>query len=202
MKLLKRLVILILICFVGVYGFVQFGIFNVSATVKDAPIVTWLLHTTMEKSVERRAQNIEVPDISNNEMILAGLSDYVEMCAQCHGEPGKPPSIITQGLNPAPPDLEQLAKAGTAAEMFWIINNGIRMTGMPAFGRTHKPEEIWPVVSFLQSAIEITSSEYNRLKIEAEGYGHHKSTSDDQPSEIQSLYKEEEDHAQQHSHDH
>lgn len=177
MKLLKCMAILITTGLVGVYGFVQSGIFNVAATNKDGPIITWLLHTTMEKSVERRAQNIEVPDINKNEMILAGLSDYVEMCAQCHGEPDKPSSILRQGLNPAPPDLEHLTEARTAAEMFWIINNGIRMTGMPAFGKTHQENEIWPVVAFLQSAKGITSTEYRLMKNEAESYGHHKSTS-------------------------
>jgi len=177
MKLLKRLAMLTAICLIGVYGFVQSGIFNVAATIKDGPVITWLLTTTMKKSVERRAQNIEVPDINNDEMILAGLSDYVSMCAQCHGEPEKPPGFLTQGLNPPPPNLKHLTEAGTAAEMFWIISNGIRMTGMPAFGKTHKPEEIWPVVSFIQSAKGITSSDYNRMKNEAEHYGHHKSTS-------------------------
>lgn len=115
-----------------------------------------------------------MPDIKNNEMILAGLSDYVEMCAQCHGEPDKPSSILTQGLNPTPPDLEHLTEDGSAAEMFWVINNGIRMTGMPAFGKSHQADEIWPVVAFLQSAKDITSSEYSKMKKEAETYGHHK----------------------------
>ncbi len=173
-KFIKLLTMLIVVSFVGIYGFVHSGIFNVAATNKDGPIITWLLNTTMKKSVERRAQNIEVPDINNNEMILAGLSDYVGMCAQCHGEPDKPSGILAQGLNPAPPDLEHLAKAGTAAEMFWVINNGIRMTGMAAFGKTHQADEIWPVIAFLQSAKDITSSEYSQMKKEAEAYGHHK----------------------------
>jgi len=173
MKLLKRLAMLTMICLIGVYGFVQSGIFNVAATNKDGPLITWLLNTTMKKSVERRAQNIEVPDINDNEMILAGLSDYVGMCAQCHGEPDKPSGILAQGLNPAPPNLEHLAEAGTAAEMFWVINNGIRMTGMAAFGKSHQADEIWPVVAFLQSAKGITSSEYNQMKKRAKAYGHH-----------------------------
>jgi cbb3-type cytochrome c oxidase subunit III len=131
----------------------------------------------MEKSVKRRAQNIEVPDINKNEMILVGLSDYVVMCAQCHGESDKPAGILTQGLNPTPPDLEHLDEVGTVAEMFWNINNGIRMTGMSAFGKTHQADDIWPVVSFLQSAKDITSTEYKRMKNEAEHYGHHKAES-------------------------
>lgn len=55
MKLLKRLAMLIAICLIAVYSFVQSGLFNVAATNKDGLLITWLLHTTMEKSVERRA---------------------------------------------------------------------------------------------------------------------------------------------------
>jgi len=193
MKVFKTLSILIILCLLGIYGFIQSGIFNVAAITKDGPIITWLLHTTMEKSVERRAQNIEVPDLSNDEMILAGVSDYVAMCAQCHGEPGETASILTQGLNPAPPDLEDLVEVGSASKMFWIINNGIRMSGMPAFGKTHNEDELWPVVSFLQSAKNITVSEYNSLKIKSENYGHHKSTTH---------IKETESHQHEHGGEH
>lgn len=172
MKLLKYFLIFSLLGVVSVVGFVHSGIFNVAATVEDNPITKWLLHTTMENSVERRAKDIDIPDLNNKEMILAGLSDYSAMCGQCHGEPGEPPSVIRQGLNPAPPEFKHLATAVDAAEMFWIIRNGIRMTGMPAFGKTHDVNEIWPVVAFLQSGV-ITPEEYNHLKTAAEGHGHH-----------------------------
>lgn len=157
----------------GAFGFVYSGILNVSATEKDPKILTWLLHTTMKKSVERRARNINVPDLMNREMILAGLADYVGMCAQCHGEPGQKPGVLAQGMNPPPPDLDHLAESGTAAEIFWIIRNGIRMTGMPSFGKTHEEKEIWPVVAFLESAGNITEEDYRRMKTEAIKYGHH-----------------------------
>jgi hypothetical protein len=106
-------------------------------------------------------------------MVLAGASDYVGMCAQCHGEPGKQPGVLAQGLNPIPPDLKTLAEDGTAAEKFWIITNGVRMTGMPAFGKTHKPDEIWPVVAFLQSAGKFDTAGYNKLIADSKSYGHH-----------------------------
>ncbi len=179
MNILKLLTVLTVIGFVGVYGFVQSGIFNVSAKTEDGPVLTWLLHTTMEKSVAKRATDIEVPDLSRKDMILAGLSDYAGMCAGCHGEPGKSPGIIKQGLNPVPPDLDHLAEEGTAAEMFWVISNGIRMTGMPAFGKSHQPEEIWPVVAFLQSARNITAADYTEMINKTKGKGHHGTESDE-----------------------
>jgi len=179
MHVLKLLALLIVIGLVGLYGFVQSGIFNVSAIVEDGPVFAWLLHTTMEKSVEKRARNIEVPDLSSKDMILAGSSDYAGMCAQCHDEPGKSPGINKQGLNPTPPDLDHLAEEGTAAEMFWVISNGIRMTGMPAFGKSHQADEIWPVVAFLQSARNITPADYIEMKNKAKGKGHHGTESDE-----------------------
>ena len=179
MNTLKLLTLLTVIGLVSVYGFVQSGIFNVSATIDHGPVLDWLLHTTMEKSVEKRATDIDVPDLSRKDMILAGLSDYAGMCAGCHGEPGKSPGIIKQGLNPAPPDLDHLAEEGTAAEMFWVISNGIRMTGMPAFGKSHQPEEIWPVVAFLQSARDITAADYTEMINKAKGKGHHGTESDE-----------------------
>ena len=64
------------------------------------------------------------------------------MCVVCHGAPGKEPSYIRQGLRPEPPNLAESSKRWGGAELFWIIKNGIKMTGMPAFGPTHQDEEI------------------------------------------------------------
>jgi mono/diheme cytochrome c family protein len=173
MSNLKLVFVIGIVGLIGVFGFIQSGMFNIAATERDGPLLSWLLHTTMENSVEKRAGKIVVPDLSGRELILTGASDYVGMCAQCHGEPGKESGSLTQGLNPTPPNLKALAEDGSAAEKFWIITNGIRMTGMPAFGKTHGPEEIWPVVAFIQSAKDMDTTNYNKLVEESKAYGHH-----------------------------
>lgn len=185
MRKILLLVVLIIAGLLGIYGYVQSGLFNVAATVQDGPLLSWLLHTTMENSVERRAGGIEVPKLEDRELIFDGVSDYAGMCAQCHGEPGSSPSPIRQGLNPTPPALGDLAQEASAAEMFWIISNGIRMSGMPAFGKTHGPDEIWPVVAFLQSARNITAADYDSLKTASRGHGHHHDDMEDQGHESQ-----------------
>jgi cytochrome c553 len=173
MRTLKLVSVLIVIGLVSIFGFVQSGLFNVAATKEDGPLLVWLMHTTMEKSVAKRAGKINVPELGDHKMVLAGVSDYVGMCAQCHGEPGQQPGALAQGLNPSPPDLQDLTEDGTAAEKFWIISHGIRMTGMPAFGKTHGPDEIWPVVAFLQFAKDLDTAAYNSLVTESKDYGHH-----------------------------
>ena len=51
----------------------------------------------------------------------------------------------------------------TDGELFWIVQNGIRMTGMPAFGPTHKDEEIWKIVAFLRHLPALTPEEEKAL---------------------------------------
>ncbi len=70
------------------------------------------------------------------------------------------PSEIGEGLNPPAPDLTQPSvQSKTDGELFWIVQNGIRMTGMPAFGPTHKDEEIWTLVTFMRHLPELTADE-------------------------------------------
>ena len=73
------------------------------------------------------------------------------MCVSCHGAPGVDASEAGDGLNPPAPDLTlPRVQKRTDGELFWLVQNGIRMTGMPAFGTTHKDEEIWKIVAFVR----------------------------------------------------
>src|SRR2546423_13483863 len=58
------------------------------------------------------------------------------MCVQCHGAPGRDPGIVGKGLRPPPPVLSEAVRPWDRAELFWIVKNGIKMTGMPASGPT------------------------------------------------------------------
>jgi cytochrome c len=91
------------------------------------------------------------------------LRFYNEACVYCHGAPGKDPTDIGKGLNPEPPYLPDVVARWSSAEPFWIAKNGIRMTGMPAFGSTHKDEEIWKVVAFVQRLPMVTEGDYVKI---------------------------------------
>jgi mono/diheme cytochrome c family protein len=68
-------------------------------------------------------------------------------CATCHGAPGVESQKFSEGMNPDPPDLKDVAGDTEAAELFWVIKNGIKMTGMPSFGKIGMDDkEIWSVV--------------------------------------------------------
>ena len=78
-----------------------------------------------------------------------------------------------QGLNPSAPDLAKEVAELTPAELFWITKNGIKMTGMPAWGVTHDDNSIWPVVAFMRKLPGLDEAEYEQMLNAAAGQGHH-----------------------------
>jgi mono/diheme cytochrome c family protein len=82
-----------------------------------------------------------------------------------------------QGLRPEPPNLAQTSEQWTNAQLFWIIKNGIKMTGMPAFGPTHQDDAIWNIVGFVRRLPQISAEGYQAMEKEigkssAPGQGH------------------------------
>jgi len=179
MKTLTTLLIILIVAMLGTIGFAYSGIYNVGASASHGGFVDWLLSTTSHASIERRANEIEVPELADESLVLAGINDFNSMCAGCHGAPGKDPEAMGQGLNPPAPDLAEEAAELTPAELFWVTKNGIRMTGMPAWGATHDDESIWPVVAFMIRLPELDEASYQELLASAAGQGHHASDAAD-----------------------
>ncbi len=141
------------------------GIFPVGATIAPSDLERRLAMLTVDRSVARRAPRAPNPIAATPEALAGGLAHYRAMCVTCHGAPGVDPSEIGEGLNPPAPDLT-LARVQKRpdGELFWLVQNGIRMTGMPAFGPTHGEEEIWKIVTFLRHLPELTPEEAKALE--------------------------------------
>ena len=173
MKTVTTLAIAVIVGLVGAIGFAYSGLYDVGASSSHSGLVNWLISTTSHASVERRARDIEVPNLESEQLQLAGANDFNSLCAGCHGEPGQDPEAMGQGLNPPPPNLAESAAEMSAAELFWVTKNGIKMTGMPAWGVTHDDDAIWPVVAFMTRLPELDASQYQELVDSAGGMGHH-----------------------------
>jgi cytochrome c553 len=114
-------------------AFVYSGAFNVAATDPHSPPVTWLLETARVRSIKAHAAGIEVPpsfEAQNNVQDAAG--HFVAHCATCHGAPGVDRNDFADRMYPRPPDLTDVSKRYSPAELFWILKNGIKMIGMPS----------------------------------------------------------------------
>jgi mono/diheme cytochrome c family protein len=164
LKILLTIVACIGIGVAAAVGFIYSGVYDVSALTPDNAVVHWALHTTADRSADARLGGITAPPgLDEPAMIQAGGHLFGQRCVVCHGGPGLKPSDIALGLNPQPPALFRATRKPWAEEMFRFIKYGVKMTGMPGFGRTHTDEEIWQLVAFLRKAPGMSPEEFTVL---------------------------------------
>lgn len=156
-----------------ILGLVYSGLINVSARIPHSVPFEWLLSTASDASIERHALGIDVPDLQDPEMIAAGANDYAAMCAGCHGAPGVSRDSIGQGLNPEAPNLAHAGETRSPNEIFWVTREGIRMTGMPAWGTTHDDAALWPVVALVMELPKLDATAFAALVERGRQFSHH-----------------------------
>jgi mono/diheme cytochrome c family protein len=156
---------LLLLCVIGVIG---------------AGVTVWYIQrhglsaraepTALETAIARRLRNLSIPADqralpnplpATAENIRDGMEHFADHCAICHANTGVGDTPIGRGLYPHPPILREAAtQALTDGEMFSIIQNGIRFTGMPAFADTgHAEEDSWKCVLFIRHLPQQTPQE-------------------------------------------
>jgi len=164
MKFFTGVIVTILVV-LGIAGFIfATGRFNVAATAPP-DMIDKVAPWALDKALERRSKDVTDPIAKDAGAIARGMTHYRENCLPCHGAPGIEPAEFHEGMNPSPPDIDAPAlQHDTDAELFWVVKNGIRMTGMPAFGVNHKDEEIRDIVAFVRHAPQITDAERQKLK--------------------------------------
>jgi mono/diheme cytochrome c family protein len=145
-------------------GVIYSGVYDVSATSGHNPVVAWVLHSTYEQSLHRHAVGAVVPsDLMDDSNIKAGAELYHSTCAQCHGAPGETLSPVGKGILPLAPTLLSATRRNNPPIMFWVIKNGVKMTAMPAFGKTWDDKQIWQMTAFLNKGRGISAKEYAAL---------------------------------------
>lgn len=181
---LQALLAISLIVLLAGVIFIYSGVVDVSAQSQHNYLTSWVLTTIRERAVMRRAESITSPKMDDAQRILAGVNDYAAMCVGCHGAPGKPLQPLAKGLNPPPPDLQKLVKQRSIEELFWVTKYGIKMTGMPAWGKTHSDNDLWSVIAFVRTLPDHSEDSYlallNRAKEMSAGHHGNDSESDDQ----------------------
>jgi mono/diheme cytochrome c family protein len=159
------------------------GVVSVAATDPHWTITDWALRTVRERSIKAHAAGLAPPALLDDEQrIVAGADHYAAHCATCHGAPGASESDLAHGLSPKPPQLKEVAPRYSAGELFWILKNGIKMTGMPSWA-SHADAELWDIVAFLRKLPSLSPDQYRRLAgAAAEGPNphHHRSAPADE----------------------
>ena len=138
------------------------GFYSVAGTTEEPSAVHWALVKVRTASINRHAQNQPPANFNDPAQVQAGARAFAgHGCATCHGAPGVDWAKFSEGLHPDPPDLKEIVNDRTPAQLFWVIKNGINMTGMPSFQLAGaKDEDIWSIAAFLKKLPTVSEADF------------------------------------------
>ncbi len=162
MRILAGIGALAIIVAVGAAIFFFGGYFNVAASEPDPGIVKWALTKVRAASIDHHARLAAPGNLDDPEIVRAGARAFSERgCTNCHGAPGVNWQKFSEGLNPDPPDLKDIAHERQPAQLFWVVKNGIKMTAMPSFGAIGADDkEIWSIVAFIRKLPNVSEADF------------------------------------------
>ncbi len=150
-------------------GFVYSGFYPIAASRPHTLITRWLLTTTMVRAVKRQAAGVRAPRLDEAALVRRGFVLYHAECEVCHGAPGVAAQQIGRGINPDPPRLPKAGAKWSDGEIYWIVANGMKMSGMPAMEAGHTPRDLWALVAFVRRMAWLSPREYAQMVAAAAG---------------------------------
>lgn len=133
----------------GGAAFVLSGIYNIGASREHWSLTNFIITILRDRSISVAASGVDIPNLDDPELFLLGAQHYRGGCDTCHGDPGRELNPIYRNMLPQPPDLTGALSDYSARELFWIVYNGLKYTGMPAWAGENRTDEVWSVVAHL-----------------------------------------------------
>jgi mono/diheme cytochrome c family protein len=141
---------------------------GLSSRANPSALETMMARKARRMAIPAGARKLQTPAADTPENLRDARLHFADHCAMCHANDGSGDTMMGRNLYPKPPDLrlEQTQKLADG-EIFWVIENGVRFTGMPAFGGAHGSEEdSWKLVRFIRHLPQLTPEE----RVEMERY--------------------------------
>ena len=155
-------VLLIVVAFVGLVFAVATSVLHDGLSARSSP-------TKVEESIARYLWHLSIPASARTapnpipataENLRDARLHFADHCAACHANDGSGDALFGRGLYPKPPDLRQAATQDRSdGELFWIIENGVRFTGMPAFSSHGMGDDSWKLIHFIRHLPQLTVEE-------------------------------------------
>jgi mono/diheme cytochrome c family protein len=166
---MKRWKVFLLVLFVLVIAAGGYGLILVrrgfSALGTPSALEVFAATTARKMAVPSDYRRLRNPLPPSAENIRAGMEHYSDHCATCHANDGSGQSFFGKGLYPKPPDLRTAAaQSASDGELYYTIQNGVRLSGMPAFSEAHTPEKTWRLILFIRHLPQLTPEELNEMK--------------------------------------
>lgn len=136
-----------------------------SARDQPSALETYVARTARRLAVPSRAKGQKNPFTRSPELMADARAHFADHCAICHANNGSGNTEIGRNLYPKAPDM-RLAQTQnlTDGELYYTIHNGIRLTGMPAWGTDEKDEDSWKLVLFIRHLPQLTPAEERAME--------------------------------------
>ena len=165
---LRTLALVIVVAAVG--GAIALGYFiggGVSAKPEPGVLETSVARIVRDAAIVWHAPEQQNPLPDTEEVLAEGRAHFADHCAFCHANDGSGNTDMGRGLYPRAPDMRLAATQNLSDhQLLYIIENGIRLTGMPGFGTGTQESELasWPLVRFIRHLPEISESEIEEME--------------------------------------
>jgi mono/diheme cytochrome c family protein len=153
-KFILGLIIGLLLPVICGYLYIKLGMMPVATSSATLPMEEWIARNSLRARIHREAPK-DSPVPADEPNLTQGARAYVANCSFCHGLPGQPATNAAKGMFPLPPQLfnkDEMVADDPVGATYWKIANGIRLTGMPAFGETLGSTQVWQISQLLKNA--------------------------------------------------
>ena len=156
-RFIQGLLVAVGLIVVGVAGYVGLGLAPVATASAPLPFEQLVTGVALRARISREAPKSS-PIPPTEDAYAAGARTYRNNCAVCHGLPGQEQTAIAKGEFPKPPELLD-GKGVTndpVGDTYWVVANGIRLTGMPGFTGSLSSDQMWQVSLLLANADKVS----------------------------------------------
>jgi mono/diheme cytochrome c family protein len=138
---------------------------GLSSRATPSRLESYLARSTRKLAIPASAKALTNPVSGTLQSLREGRLHFADHCAVCHGNDGGGETLFGVGLYPKPPDLRlPETQKLSDGDLFWIIENGVRFTGMPAFsGHGAAEEDTWKLVHFIRHLPHLTPEELSEM---------------------------------------
>jgi mono/diheme cytochrome c family protein len=136
-----------------------------SARDNPSAMEAYLARTARKLSIPASERDAKNPFTPTPEVLSEARAHFADHCATCHGNDGSGKTEIGQNLYPKVPDIRQSETQNlTDGQIYSIIHNGIRLTGMPAWGGPGKDDDSWKLVLFIRHRPQMNPQEMKQME--------------------------------------
>ena len=138
---------------------------GMSARIKPDKLESWAAFRFRSLAMSDSDKQLGNPFTANEALLKEAREHFADHGASCHANDGSGHTALGMGLSPQAPDMRLMAtQSKSDGELYSIIHNGIRFSGMPAWGAEGKDDDSWKLVLFIRHLPQLTADEVKDME--------------------------------------